>query len=36
MRESNYRFHPKYRKMLKGVGLDEESSPKLKIPPLSF
>ena len=28
--------HPKYQKMLRDVGLDEESVSKLKIPPLSF
>jgi len=32
----DYRSHPKYQKMLKDVGLDEESIAKLKIPPLPF
>jgi len=32
----DYRSHPKYRKMLRDVGLDEESIAKLKIPPLPF
>jgi len=32
----DYRSHPKYQKMLKDVGLDDESIAKLKIPPLSF
>lgn len=32
----DYRSHPKYQKMLKEFGLDEESIAKLKIPPLPF
>ena len=32
----DFRSHPKYQKMLKDVGLDEESVAKLKIPPLPF
>jgi len=32
----SYRSHPKYQKMLRDVGLDEESIAKLKIPPLPF
>jgi len=32
----DYRSHPRYQKMLRDVGLDEESIAKLKIPPLPF
>jgi len=32
----DYRSHPKYQKMLRDFGLDEESIAKLKIPPLPF
>jgi len=31
-----YRSHPKYQRMLRDVGLDDESVAKLKIPPLPF
>ena len=31
-----YRSHPKYQKMLRDIGLDDESIAKLKIPPLPF
>ena len=32
----SYRSHPRYQKMLRDVGLDNESVAKLKIPPLPF
>jgi len=32
----DYRSHPNYQKMLRDMGLDDESISKLKIPPLPF